>query len=762
MRKNNAFIKLLACVLFVCSGIREAASGANYATLHQLDLKTPEPDGRRPVGINPPTFRWPVFAKGPYTIELSQNKDFSNAQRFEGIEETFYRPMQPLRPGRYYWRVRTKRKNLPKASFEISEDVTRWAIPPWGEALAKVPESRPRILMRPEDLPRLRGFARGECKGMVAKWQRWAQGVIGKKLPRKPAQAKDLTDEAQIRTMRRVNSKHFALDVASPIEKLCILYLVTEGPAYAKEIRRRALIAADLDLRGDTHHKISDFANGFITLNLGWAYDALHNQWSKAEREKIRNAILGRCRIGFAAYKPSREQRLFAAHGWQHVIQDLTVGALALYHESDEAKAWFDWSFKMHVSLYPWYGGADGGSAEGTTYYKGTNLLTSIKASVLFEAATGVSLFGNPWYQNTPYFLLYTQGLGVNKSQFADGSGLVLPGKHAKTGTILLAHKLQNPYMTTYSEAIEDSTVGGTPDCIRLLWWPLKLPEPKPVSELPKARAFYDVGLVAMRSDLSNPENEIYFELQSSPYGSYNHAHANQNAFNVAAFGERLICDSGYYTAYGDPHHYGWTVRSRAHNTIHIGGKGQGYRDVDAYGEIVDFEIGDGFVRTVGSCPKAYKNAGVKRFDRHVLWLEPDTFLIADDLEIKQPQKFQWLLHSDQPMKVDDTVVTLEVGKAAGRLQFFEPTKLAFTQTDQFSTPAKAWRPGTKDRDYRDQYHLTAETINPASRQRFVSVLQVCRTEQLDQLPEVRVEHDDRGVAISLPDGRSGTIQWRK
>ena len=37
----------------------------------------------------------------------------------------------------------------------------------------------------------------------------------------------------------------------------------------------------------------------------------------------------------------------------------------------------------------PWFGGADGGSTEGTSYYKGTNMVTSLKAAALFESRRG-------------------------------------------------------------------------------------------------------------------------------------------------------------------------------------------------------------------------------------------------------------------------------------------------------------------------------------------------------------------------------------
>ncbi|MBM4087472.1 MAG: hypothetical protein FJ272_21980, partial [Planctomycetes bacterium] len=230
---------------------------------------------------------------------------------------------------------------------------------------------------------------------------------------------------------------------------------------------------------------------------------------------------------------------------------------------------------------------------------------------------------------------------------------------------------------------------------------------------------------------------------------------------NLMAFGERLIADSGYYQSFGDEHHYGWTVTTPAHNTILIGGKGQASRNVDAFGQIVDFQVGDGFVRAVGSCPNAYHNVKIERFDRHVLWLQPNVFLIADDLKTAGPQQFQWLLHSAEQMRVSGGTVELAVGKAEGRLTFFEPSALKFEQTDKFAVPVEGWRPDRKNRDYPDQWHLTASTVTPATAQRFISVIQVCRKGEAGKLPKVEAQQDARGATLTLAGGRKGRIEWR-
>ena len=63
-------------------------------------------------------------------------------------------------------------------------------------------------------------------------------------------------------------------------------------------------------------------------------------------------------------------------------------------------------------------------------------------------------------------------------------------------------------------------------------------PAPYPAGTL-DAALFPSIGWVAMHSSLSDPARvSVYFK--ASPYGSFNHSHANQNSFVLNAGGQRL------------------------------------------------------------------------------------------------------------------------------------------------------------------------------------------------------------------------------
>jgi len=78
----------------------------------------------------------------------------------------------------------------------------------------------------------------------------------------------------------------------------------------------------------------------------------------------------------------------------------------------------------------------------------------------------------------------------------------------------------------------------------------------------PNAALFASIGWVAMHSELADPQRvSVYFK--SSPYGSYNHSHADQNSLVINSGGERLAIDSGYYDGYGTPHWWRWYSKRR-------------------------------------------------------------------------------------------------------------------------------------------------------------------------------------------------------
>ncbi|MGH8020171.1 MAG: hypothetical protein ACREIA_18215 [Opitutaceae bacterium] len=100
----------------------------------------PDPFAETPLQINPPTFRWPAATEAGvnYRVELARDSDFSDA-RVEIVSDLFFRPLEPLEPGTWHWRVR---RDSPAAgpwigteTFEITDGLPRWPLLPWSHWL---------------------------------------------------------------------------------------------------------------------------------------------------------------------------------------------------------------------------------------------------------------------------------------------------------------------------------------------------------------------------------------------------------------------------------------------------------------------------------------------------------------------------------------------------------------------------------------------------------------------------------------------------
>ena len=81
------------------------------------------------------------------------------------------------------------------------------------------------------------------------------------------------------------------------------------------------------------------------------------------------------------------------------------------------------------------------------------------------------------------------------------------------------------------------------------------------------SHAFSDIGWAIMTDSLTDTDR-VQLSFKSSPWGSNNHSHADQNSFIIQAYGENLAIKSGYYDSYHTEHDNNITRKTFAHNTI--------------------------------------------------------------------------------------------------------------------------------------------------------------------------------------------------
>lgn len=739
------------------------------ATILQAGLAHPEPTHATDVQINPPTFRWPRFAEGPWRVEVSRDASFVKPQILGKTQDTFLRPSKSMDSGTWYWRVcNDKGDAWCPQQFIIPQSAYAWPVPTIDELVSRIPKTHPRLFIRHEDLPRLKAFALTDGKDVYdAIWENVKKShVLTRKVSTEEEYKAMAKPDAQgkIVPYRRA-AIYLAQQMVEKMDSVCMLYLITGDQVYADNIKMRALRALELDPDGFTSNKTNDFSNADIVGALGFAYDTIYDQFTSQQRQLIRDVIIKRIYNFRGLDKPFPEQNLFMAHGWQYIMINLASGALAIYDESPQAKAYFDWNLRLLIANYPWFGGIDGANAEGSKYHRAIHAQVTIRYHQFYYAATGLNLTENPWFRNNLTYDMDAYGTGITHTQYGDGWLKPTPtSRWLKTATRYWASWFKDPVIEKYYQNIPGKMSTGA-GILGVLWLGSQQNIPDlsaniPLISPPGANFYRTNGLVFLHAQPDDETRDIFFEFRSSPYGSLGHAHADQNTFNLMAYGKQLISDTGYYYSYGDKHHYGWTVTTHAHNGLLIDDLGQPNLKIHAYGQIQSFKREVDKVSWVGQAATAYPDVAVKNFDRHVLWLKPDTYVVADDVSTQIPHTFQWLLHCPNKMQIDGNTISLANDPAHARVQLFNSQSLDISQTDQYSEPVNQFRNDIHSFKPKNQWHLTAGTLSPSTTFQQVAVIQVHRPGQT--LPQVQVQTSDNGVNIKLSDGRQGHINWRR
>lgn len=740
-------LMLLAVAFPSLSGIGWATGRVDFVL--QDKLSHPEPFAESRLQINPPTFRWLAVPEAQaYRIEWSRFVHFGDKET-KTSPLPFFRPPAPFESGVWYWRTRVESPAIGKWSaperFELPASLPQWPVRPWAEYLARIPSDHPRAFVSRADLPALRARA-GQLGAPLEDWKQRVRARLDKPYSldeyesRVPAGAASQPPGHPDRKLLIWVSKEAAYELASPIADAAWLWLATGDSYFRDAARGRALLAARTDPEGFLSERNSDFGNAAMVASLGLAYDFLHAEWTAEERTLVRRALIARARLIFERMAGT-SQSLMRGHDWQHVYLDALTGALAIHGEDPAAAAWVETGLRTFTAFYPWFGGNDGGSFEGMKYYHATEMLPHLKTLDFFRTAFGLALEdGNPWFQATPYYLIYAFPPRSPWARLGDAStgqtdlddNTDQPRGRARLAANRMATLYRNGHAAAYAAMLpHDDTGLGLGELLR--WSEPTVVPPLPLDALPPARLFADIGAVFTHSAYTRPEDNVRLVFHSGPYGAFGHGHADQNSFHIIAYNEDLLLDSGYFTPAGDPHRQQWSVQSRAHNTLLVDGFGQPYGDNRGHGRVRHFEAHEGWVYWIGAAEHAYPDAPLQLFDRHVVWLrgnDVETYVILDDVLAANgtPRRFDWLLHAANRMNVDDATRRIVARGARGEavVTLLEPTTLRFQQNNDFGGhPAIYWRKGENFR-LPDQWHLTASSA-PAVEQQFLAVVQVSR-----------------------------------
>ncbi len=749
--------------------------------IYGLERQSASPSGGQEVAVNPPPLLWPrTVGEGVrYDVRLSQDPAFREGKIIasSGQPWAMFNPHKKLASGTWYWEYAVSGSGVPAWSkpnaFMITDTTRVFESPTANEMLAASPRSHPRVLVKADELEAFRKRVRN--LDAAASLVNAAKKHLGQRFPTEQEGLPKRTGEnkRQLEKLASDASKALSERIYHAVSLLSMAYLITGDEQFGREAVRGALEVAKWDPAGISGK--NNLGDTFCMKAMVLAYDSGYGILSEAEKQQLLRGIRARAGHFFDGWVNGLEARLTHEHTWQHILYGATQAAVATLGELPESEQWLTYAYEVWLARAPTEGCSDGGWTVGVSYL-GIEAESLIGMPALFQNLTGVDFFRSPFYQNTLYYLIYV----LPPHSFSDGFGDAHEkGRGPRPSHIRYAQalgtQLDDSYASWYVqkslEGMDKRELGGGLD-----WNGLrsgKEQKPPPLSRpfaLPQARAFRETGVVAMHTDLADTAHDLFVSFRSSPWGSFGHAHADQNTFNIVVGGERLFYSSGYKVSERDDHVLGWYKHTRGHNGIIIDAKGQPY-GTEAYGWIPRYLHGERITYCVGDASKAYDTqpaaedadrvldgerkptitfgkAGLTRFRRHVALLRPSTVVVYDELSADHAAEWSWLLHSMEKIRLEPDQQRLfgSAANARSRVDLFGSVPLKLAVTDHFAVPAVNWRGKTQDGEEvnyaDDQWHLTAASARKTSDMRFLAVIQIGTAGDKSLFTEVAPDKD--------------------
>jgi hypothetical protein len=606
---------------------------------------------------NPPGFTWARYpgASTGYEIEITPA---GGVPTRASVTRNWYLPTRALALGNYTWRVRPAGSSdwsAPRA-FSITTRSTLFEVPDNDTLRARIAaRAHPRSLppsftpystwntARKNDLDANVSQMSNEVKLQMGAMPDLADSNWPLVLT-SPMTAAMAAQYLEIN--RRVGEASRQLEAAS------VMWRLMRDPMFLAEAKKRGDQMAALDPAGPTGFVQQDQASPLLAMALMKSIDVLAGDLDPARKARWLDIVRIRTNqlYGDLASNGGRlDQYPFDPHANENLVILTLVASLAV-GDIPDATQWFDFAFRAYAnSLSPW-SGPEGGYANGTAYGEYAAAAMVAIADPLLQA-TGVNFYAKPWTIGFLDFMMQFLPPGSNAHAFGDGSD-TRPDPRVFQA---FASRLVSPRAAWYVDSLRsyESALSR-----------LQAPYPLPVSGTtlkapPSNSAYYPaIGWTAMHSDLGSSARVSYF-FKSSPYGSFNHSHGDQNGLLVSVAGQPLLVKAGWYDWYGSPYWSDWYRQTRSQNAVtYDGGIGQdvgGYRETLQHnGKITSFAAQPGYDAAEGDATAAY--GGALTMARRQVWHlrnAGNALLVRDRLAASVPHTYEWNVHAPAVMLVE-------------------------------------------------------------------------------------------------------------
>jgi len=761
-------------------------------------------DGR-PAGVNPPGFTWTPNEKAKsYRLEVRQASEADRTVLATAPQSsTVYAAANPLEPGEYVWQVvYLDAGGAPAGAsrarrFTLAAAAPRLPMPDVALLQSQMAKVRPRLFLAGGRLEEIKAAV---AAGGVPWWKPMLQAADASlEEPSYAEPAGYPSAEFSVDDWRRIYTP--AKTASAHVARLALAYRLTGNPKYLAGARRWMLTLASWDPRGCTSHKVrqpngsegNDEAAMPILDRMALAWDWVGSELTADEKAKVLAAMTERGNQVLAVL----HQQDFLTHPFSNhegrVLAFLGNAGLSFLGDIPDAQKWLDYVLRCYLTSYPGWGGDEGGWAQGVGYWSAyVYFLTSFAEGL--RGVTDVDLYRRPFYRNTGYLAVYFQPPYAPRGAFGDGADRG-PNENQAIMLERFADAFNDPMLRWNARAIPVAP----PSIAENRWHEWSIEDvgavlrarrseaavvARPVANLDGSRYLPDIGWVAMHSSLGDAPNDVWALFKSSRFGSFSHSHADQNTFQLNAYGRPLLIDSGYYPWYGSAHDGLWTRQTRAHNGVLVNGRGQPVHRWEAGGRVEAYERQGLITVARGEAGEAYnlpqtegilrmwsKNLKepvppmeprVRTFERTLAFTASRTrpmLVVHDHLATDGPAPFDWLLHAVNQMETDSRTGTILVREGDARLaiKLVASAPFRFSQTDRFAVAPEAQQssacaasPKDCEAKFPKQWHLSARTATPTGDVKFAAVMVPYRASEPP--PEIAVERTGDTVVFKVKD----------
>ena len=629
-------------------------------------------------------------------------------------------PKEPLKPGKYRWNLLCGEEERGWQEFVISENAAVILRKDAETVFCAVPDVRPRHLFFKEDIPGILKKRKAETEVL----KRNIEAACARELP-KPPLFYSFEDGLPYREYFGEYREYCDRDMVA-----CALGYALLGDEGAGK-KAKELLLTICSWNPDGPCAVNAPWNDEIGLSnarcIPAVYDMLYDILTDQQRYIAEKTII--------AYAEQCEERLraldFAENpGDSHAGRlpaYLGEAALVLkgstYIKEEILIRWLSYALEIYGGIFPFYGTADGGWAEGP-FYASSYTKWYLPFFMAVERFADVRFLDRPFYQRLPQFLLHFAEKERENHPFGDGYWC---GREDPEWKGFFA---QNPFRL-YAERFgpEEARIKAeqyaAPELFELHLLDVFLPEGRMperglTGEACAMAVFEGAGLASCQTNVADQAHGTGLLVRASRFGSVSHQHADQGSFALIRNNKVLITPSGYFgRCWGTKHHRNWTKTTKAHNCILVNGRGQETDSFRAAGRFTDWKHEENkrfFLRL--DLREAYP---MLEFYERSFELTEKELVIRDEIRSKEACEISWLLHMlDRPALQEDGTLVLEHG--GERAVVFPDKAFCGTPdiTGRFGTDVNEGVEEAFRVSMEDQYHVTF--ITQKKKQHYIEV----------------------------------------